>query len=84
MVAFTRRYSSPPICPLRVHGTVLVLKDEMNFLRLVLDKKLNWKSNVNNILMEACIALYTCNKVLRKKLGYLSRITHWIYTAVAR
>ena len=51
-----------------MHGTEQILKDESNFLQLILDNKLNWKSNINNRLRKAYIALYICNNVLEKKM----------------
>ena len=41
VVLFMRSYRPPPIHPQWIHETELVFKDEANFLKLIVDSKLN-------------------------------------------
>ena len=60
----TKKYKS-----LKLNRTKLKLKQEANFLRLIMDRKLSWKSNIFNRIKNASIALYACNSMLERKCG---------------
>ena len=45
VVLFTRRYKPLTFPPMKLNGTELKLKQEAQFLELILDRKLSWKSN---------------------------------------
>lgn len=84
LVLFTRRYKIPCFKLPKLDGKEIKLSDEAKYLGIILDKKLNWKSNVEARRKKALIAWYTCNKCLGKKWGLKPYIAKWIYTAVVR
>ena len=57
VVVFTRKYKPPLIHALSMHKMELVLKNDSNSVGLILDRKLNWKSNINDRLMVSAPAI---------------------------
>ncbi|KAH8338612.1 hypothetical protein KR074_001173, partial [Drosophila pseudoananassae] len=62
----------------------LSLSDSAKYLGIMLDRKLDWKSNIMDRANKATIALYTCRKAISLKWGMSPKIVRWLYTAVIR
>ena len=84
LVLFSRRHKIPVFKLPKLDGKEIRLSEEAKYLGIILDKKLNWKSNVEARRKKALIAWFTCNKCLGKKWGLKPYIARWIYTAVVR
>jgi len=84
IVLFNRKHSTPLIQPLLINRVPLEVSSEAKFLGVILDRKLDWKSNVASRCNKALVALYTCKAAIGKKWGLNPGITYWIFTAVVR
>ena len=84
LVIFTWRTKFDPWEPPKLGGTVLAVKDHTKYLGVILDSKLLWKLNVEERVKKASNALYACKTMLGKTWGLTPKLTHWVYTAVAR
>ena len=84
LVLFTKRYKIPNFALPKLDGKEIPLSSEAKYLGVILDKKLNWKSNIEMRRKKALIAWYTCNKCLGNKWGLKPSIIKWIYLAVVR
>lgn len=84
LVLFTRKHSLPHIEPPRLMGISLHFSEEARFLGIILDRKLNWNSNILERVKKANIALYSCKKTVGKKWGLKPMVAQWVYTAVVR
>jgi ribonuclease HI len=84
LVLFTRNTSVEPIGPIFLNGTVIPFSNEAKYLGVVLDRKLNYKRNIEERVKKATVALYSCKKAIGKRWGFNPKIVHWIYTAVVR
>lgn len=84
LVLFTRNTKVVPIRPISLNGTVIPFSDEAKYLGVLLDRKLNYKRNIEERVKKATVALYSCRGAIGKRWGFNPKIVHWIYTAVVR
>lgn len=84
LVLFTRRYKIPKFNLPRLNGAEIQLSDKAKYLGIILDRKLNWKLNIEERRRKALIAWFTVSKCLGSKWGLKPNIGKWIYTAVVR
>lgn len=84
LMLFTTRTKIPVFeCPI-LDGVRLHLTSKVKYLGVILDPKLNWKSNVDDRARKAYVALYSCKKMLGKRWGLKPRMALWMYTAIVR
>jgi hypothetical protein len=69
---------------LRLFGTELRLTDQVKYLGVILDKKLDWKAHLENRMHKACIAYWQCRRAVGKTWGLSPRLVAWLYTSVVR
>jgi ribonuclease HI len=84
LVLFTRKYKIPSFGKPRLGGTELKLSDEAKYLGVILDKKLNWNTHIEERRKKAYNALYICRRFAGSSWGLAPRISHWLYTSVVR
>jgi hypothetical protein len=53
-------------------------------LRMILDKKLDWKAHLKNKLRKACIAYWQCRHAVGKTWELLLKVMAGLYTSVVR
>ena len=72
------------INPVVVDGIQIPFSDQAKYLGILLDKKLTWKTNLEERIRKAQVAWYTCRKCIGKKWGINPAITRWIHITVVR
>ena len=65
-------------------GQEIELKNQVKYLGVILDSKLNWNSHIETRLKKATIALWQCRKAIGKSWGLKPKVVYWIYTAIVR
>jgi hypothetical protein len=65
-------------------GTELQLKNQVKYLGVILDEKLNWYSHIDHRLQKATIAFWQCRRAIGKTWGLKPMVVYWIYTSVVR
>jgi hypothetical protein len=60
------------------------MTDQVKYLGLSLDKKLDCKAHLKNSLCKAYIAYWQCRRAVRKTLGLSTKVVAWLYTSVVR
>jgi hypothetical protein len=48
----------------RLSGTELRMTDQVKYLGVILDKKLDWKAHLKNRMGKACIAYWQCRRAV--------------------
>lgn len=84
LVLFTRRMKIPPFSLPKLNGVSLMLSNSAKFLGIILDRKLDWRENLNNRIRKAYAALYSCQKLLGSRGRLKPKLVYWLYTAVVR
>lgn len=79
MVLFTnsnniRNFKNP-----RLKGERIELKAHAKYLGVILDSKLLWKLNVEDRIIKANKAFYTCNRLFGRKWGLKPNVTKWVW-----
>jgi hypothetical protein len=60
------------------------MTDQVKYLGVILDKKLDWKAHLANRMRKACIAYWQCRRALGKTGGLSPKVVAWLYTSVVR
>lgn len=84
LVMFTQKRTLGPYRLPKLFDTELQLADEVKYLGVILDSKLNWSSHLDNKLNKACITFWQCKRMIGKKWGLSPKIILWLYCAVIR
>lgn len=84
LVLFTRKNKIPAFDPISLDGTEIAFSDGAKYLGVFLDRKLNFRRNIEERVRKATIALYSCKRAIGKRWGFSPKVVHWIYTAVVR
>jgi hypothetical protein len=74
------RVFSPP----RLFDMELILNNQVKYLGVILDNKLNWKFHIDNRIRKASIAYWQCRRAIGKTWGLKPKVVYWIYTSVIR
>ena len=69
IVTFTNRRKSEGIGPFILHGKELKMLDEVKYLGLILDSKLNWNQHLQKIIRKAQTTFAVVRRVCGKKWG---------------
>jgi ribonuclease HI len=70
--------------PITLEGEEIKLVDEVKYLGLVFDSKLNWQSHIQKRAKKACMILGQCRRAVSKTWGLNPKRTHWLYKAIVR
>jgi hypothetical protein len=62
----------------------LQLKNQVKYLGVNLDEKLNWNSHIDHRMQKATIAFWQCRSTIWKTLRLKPKVVYWIYTSVVR
>jgi hypothetical protein len=84
MVLFTKRRNVEGFFAPRLFDTELILNNQVKYLGVTLDSKLNWKFHMDNRTRKASIAYWQCRKVIGKTWDLQPKVVYWIYTSVIR
>jgi hypothetical protein len=83
MVPFTnnrkRAFNNP-----RLFGTELRMTDQVKYLGVILDKKLDWKAYLEKRMRKVCISYWQSRRAVEKTWGLSPKVVAWIYTSVER
>ena len=84
IVPFTKRKKTDGLGPLVLHGKELIMLDEVKYLGVILDLKLNWNQHLQKVIKKTLttfvLVRYTCGKKWDLRPG----MVHWLYTRVIR
>ena len=67
-----------------MYNEPLVLRQEVKYLGVILDRKLGWKKQVLRVAQRAVATLWQLRRVVARTWGLKPRVLHWLYTAVVR
>jgi Reverse transcriptase (RNA-dependent DNA polymerase) len=65
-------------------GREIELQNQVKYLGVILDSKLNWISHIDHRLRKTTIALWQCWRAIGKTWGLKPKVVYWIYTSVVR
>ena len=83
IVPFTRRRNTS-LRVLHLDKKPLEFAEEVKYLGLTLDRKLTWNAHVEQIIIKATSAFWTCKRTLGKSWGLRPKMIHWIYLAIVK
>lgn len=84
LVLFTERRALNGVRPLRFFGSEVSVTDQVKYLGIILDSKLNWSAHIDFRLKAACMAFGQCRRAFGSTWGLKPKYIHWIYTTVVR
>jgi ribonuclease HI len=67
-----------------IFGKELELQNQVKYLGVILDSKLNWNCHIDHRLRKATIALWQCRRAIGKTWGLKPKVVYWIYTSIVR
>ncbi|KAI5754342.1 hypothetical protein M8J77_007902 [Diaphorina citri] len=83
IVPFTRKRRLNIRAP-NIEGTVVELSNEVKYLGITLDHKLNWNKHLEKISKKATAATWTCRRLFGRTWGLKPHMIHWSYVAIIR
>jgi len=84
IVLFTEKRRIPAVRPLIFFDSNVSVTDQVNYLGVILDSKLNWSAHIDWRVKKACMAFGQCRRTIGKSWGLKPKYIHWIYTAIVR
>jgi hypothetical protein len=84
MVPFTNRRKIEGLGPLKLHGKDLKMLDEVKYLEVILDSRLNWNQHLQKIIRKTQITFALVRRTCGRKWGLKLNMVHWLYTRVIR
>ena len=84
IVPFTNRRKTEGLGPLTLHGKELKMLDEVKYLGVTLDSRLNWNQHLHKIIRKAQTTYAVVRSICGKKWGLRPNMVHWLYTRVIR
>uniref|UniRef100_T1GUY1 Uncharacterized protein n=1 Tax=Megaselia scalaris TaxID=36166 RepID=T1GUY1_MEGSC len=61
LIMFTRRHKIPDFRKPKLDGTMLEVKPQAKYLSIILDRELNWTSNIEERKKKAFVVWCTCH-----------------------
>ena len=83
-VLFTQRNKIPTITNLKVDGSTVNYSNEVRYLGIQLDKKLNFNSHISNVIAKAKRFLLNIRSSIGKLWGPSPKWTVWAYNAMVK
>ena len=83
-ILFTKNRNFDGFIKSSLFGSELELQNQVKYLGLILDSKLNWIIHIHDRLRNATIALWQCRRAIGKTWGLKPKVVYWIYTSVVR
>jgi hypothetical protein len=84
IVPFTSRRKIEGLGPPILHGKELQMWDEVKYLGVTLDSKLNWNQHLQKIISKAQTTFAAVRRICGKKWGLRPNMVHWLHTRVIR
>jgi len=84
MMLFTKRRSWRWFRLPVFYGQQLQLAEQVKFLGVTLDRKLDWRAHVSSKCAKAMTALQMCRRAMGKTWGTTPKCSFWLYTSVIR
>ena len=84
IIPFTKRKKTYGLGPLVLHGKELIMLDEVKYLGVILDSKLNWNQHLQKIIRKTQTTFALVRSTYGKKWGLRPGMVHWLYTRVIR
>jgi hypothetical protein len=84
MVLFTKRRNLEIFFAPRLFDTELTLNNQVKYLGVILDSKLNWKFHIDNRIRKTSIVYWQDRRAIGKTWGLKPKVMYWIYTSVIR
>lgn len=84
LILFTRKRKLGFLKMPKLFGTCLELTNQVKYLGIILDSKLNWSSHLKHKIQKASVAFWQCRRTVGRTWGLSPKIVLWLYTAVIR
>lgn len=84
LVLFTNKRRITGVRPLCFFGSEVCVTDQVKYLGVILDSKLNWSAHIDFRIKKACMAFGQCRRTIGKSWGLKPKYIYWIYTAIVR
>ena len=84
LVLFTGRRVVPQFPLPHIGNTQLNLSPQVKYLGLTLDRKLNWRTTVEERIKKATIAFFTCKRLFGRNWGLRPQMVYWLYISIVR
>jgi hypothetical protein len=82
MVLFTNNRMIGGLYNPRLFRTALRMTEQVKYLGVILDKKLDSKAHLENRIRKACIAYWQCRRAVEKAIHFRSE-AHFLYASLA-
>jgi hypothetical protein len=84
ILPFTNKRILEGLGPLIINGKELELLDEVKYLGVTLDSKLNWNQHLQKIIRKSQTTFAVVRRTCGRKWGLRTSMSHWLYTRVIR
>jgi hypothetical protein len=84
MVLYTNKKKLVGVKKPILFGKELQLKNQVKYLGVILDEKLNWNSHIDHRMQKATIVFRQCRRVIGKTCGLKPKFAYWVYTLEVR
>jgi hypothetical protein len=82
VIPYIRKRNLEGLTEPTLFNKTIQLTSEVKYFRLMLDKALTWKKQLDNAINKAYRAFWTCRSTFGKTWGLKPRVVYWIYIAV--
>jgi len=84
IVPFTNIRKIEGLGPLKLHGKDLKMLDEVKYLGITLDSRLNWNQHLQKIIRKTQTSFAVVRRTCGRNWGLRPNMVHWLYTSVIR
>ena len=83
IVPFTRKRKFN-LKTLKLGGVEIPFSEQVKYLGVILDAKLNWNAHLDYAINKAVSALWLCSKTVGRKWGLRPKMVMWMFTSIIR